>query len=138
VRNFRSHDSGALAEHQFLHRVAGLGERNTLEVLEIRDPVLFRVQDQSGIGVRFGLDVVRNNGQCAKQLLSPRLFILDFCMFPCSSDYIFTLPFPVRGWAFVGGLSFPHRLVVRASQTLWLSPYVLRLLRDCPFWSFPV
>ena len=35
-------------------------------------------------------------------------------------------------WALVGGLLFPHRLVVESSASLGLSPYICGLTADCP------
>jgi hypothetical protein len=46
-------------------------------------------------------------------------------MFPYSSDYIITC---YQGWALVGGVSFPHRLVSEPSIALYLDG----LAADCP------
>src|SRR5438105_4047333 len=38
----------------------------------------------------------------------------------------------LAGWALVGGVLFPHRLVVEPSPPLGLSAYMRRLAADCP------
>lgn len=66
-------------------------------------------------------------------MLPPRLFILGFCMSPCSPDYIFTLPGwewgALRSWAFtaiaISGRRL-HDLVVEPS-----AGFPVGLAADC-------
>jgi len=79
-------------------------------------------------------NVLRRDVQDVVKLVTADLFMIGFCMSPCSSEHIIISG---RCRALVGGLFFRHRLLVAPSAPLDLAIYMRGLAQDCLRESFP-